>query len=144
MLTLLRNEEIQITYDDPKRLFIAKYTTPEDLTRERFLELFEYYYEAVKNYKPEYILIDGRNALYAIPLDLQEKVNEKIGPLYNKIGIKKMAILMSSAFIAQLSFEQVAEETNSEGLQISYFENDEQAYQWFRGEKLKDGLRSIS
>ena len=121
---------LSLELDESSNSLISIWETKGDMREDDYKNLFLIYMEAVKQTKPQHIVIDAINARYAISVELQRWINSKIYPVYEKLKVRKMAIVMSEDFIAQLSFEQVAEEIELPGFEIAYFVNIEKAMTW--------------
>ncbi len=134
METIISNKFLKLDFDKESNCLISIWQTINDMRDSDYQRLFLKYYEAVEKLKPTYILINAADAQYAIPVDTQRWVNQQVYPLYEKLGVKKMAIVMSEYFVAQLSFEQVAEEIEVPGMEVEYFISQKKAMQWFKEE----------
>ena len=89
--------------------------------------------QQVTKYKPKYVLSDNTNYFFPIIPELQEWSVENIFVPMTNAGVKKLAMIVSKEFIAQISLEQFsdeAEESNA-GFVTKYFENKEEAMEWF-------------
>jgi len=121
---------LSLELDESSNTLVSIWETKADMREEDYRNLFLKYMEAVQQTKPQNIIIDALNARYPISVELQHWINSMIFPVYEKLAIKKMAIIMSEDFIAQLSFEQVAEQIELPGFEISYFVNINKALTW--------------
>jgi hypothetical protein len=106
--------------------------TPEsgDLTDEDYRAHVEIYLQTIQKFHFEKVLIDTTNFLYIIPPDTQDWLNQYIFPLTIEAGLKRMAILLSSDFYAQLSVELAMEENPSLGFSNKFFEDTNTALEW--------------
>lgn len=121
---------LSLELDETSNTLISIWETKGDMREDDYKNLFVRYMEAVKQTKPQNIVIDALNARYAISVELQKWINARIYPVYEKLKVRKMAIIMSEDFIAQLSFEQVAEEIELPNFEITYFVSKEKAMAW--------------
>lgn len=79
-------------------------------------------------------LLDNRNFLYIMTPEMQEwqakNVSSKVADYVTDPSALKVAIVMSSDFIAQLSIEQAINEGHSDSNSFRYFDNVEEAREW--------------
>ena len=134
METIIENRFLKLDFDQETDCLISIWQTINDMRDSDYRKLFLKYYEAVKNLKPSNILVNAFNAQFAISVETQQWINELVFPLYKALKVEKMAIVMSENFIAQLSFEQAAEEVGVPEMQIEYFVSQEKALSWIKGE----------
>ncbi len=66
---------------------------------------------------------------FGISPDLQEWHNDLLFPVFEKAGLKKMAIIVSKDIFSQVSIEQ-AYDVNTFGFVTQYFETEQEATQW--------------
>jgi hypothetical protein len=85
---------IHFQYDDAHQLLISTWNTTADMTDEEYRQVAIEYLKACEKYRPKYSLVDGRNAAYIIPLDIQEWLNGYIYPKCIDAGICKLAFLV--------------------------------------------------
>jgi len=130
METIIQNKFLKLDFEEATKTLISVWHTFNDMRTSDYENLFLKYVDAVKKFEPTNLLIDAINAQYAISVETQQWINELVYPLYEELKIKKMAIVMSEHFIAQLSFEQAAEEISVSGMEVEYFVNQNKAMQW--------------
>jgi len=85
--------------------------------------------DEVEKHKPRYMYSDCLFYYYAISPDLQTWSVENVFNRFEKAGLKRLAMLMSTAIISQLSLEQFVEEANT-SLITRYFNNESLAKEW--------------
>ena len=130
MEAYIYSEPLIIKYDNYLNTLVAIWNTPIDLPNEEYVELVYSFIDAVNYFKPDHVLIHASNSNYAIPSDVQEWINETVFPLYKKYNTQKLAIIMSTDFFAQLSFESITEDLKNLTFDIKYFESEEDALHW--------------
>jgi hypothetical protein len=96
---------IHFQYDDAHQLLISTWNTTADMTDEEYRQVAIEYLKACEKYRPKYSLVDGRNAAYIIPLDIQEWLNGYIYPKCIDAGICKLAFLVVKDLYTQISLE---------------------------------------
>jgi len=104
--------------------------TTSEMTDEQYKTDMLKFSELALQHKPKYHLINSLQFLYAITLDMQDWTNKTIFPKLIEAGIKKIAFLVSSEMIAQLSIEQTLEESNASIFAVKYFDKEELAKKW--------------
>lgn len=105
----------------------------EKMSEEDFKQEIEGEKKALEEVKPKSILADTLQMGFAIPPDLQEWHNNLIFPVFESIGLRKLAILVSHDLFVQVSIEQLIDENNSNaGFKTKYFDSEENAINWLK------------
>jgi len=130
METFYESKYITIKYEEERNILFTYWTTHELMSDEEYKEEFEIYEKSVIKYKPTSILVHSTEAKYVITVETQEWMMARINPLYETYNTKKVAVIMSKDFIAQLSFEQVVDEVESQSLQMLFFDDEEKGIEW--------------
>lgn len=138
METYYKSEYLTIKFEEEKNTLITHWTTHEYMSDEAYREECDHYEKSVIKFKPANILVHSTEAKYVIPVETQDWMTARIFPLYESYNTKKVAIIMSKDFIAQLSFEQVVEEKDSQGLQMLFFDEEQKAFEWFENEECSE------
>lgn len=98
-------------------------------------------YEIVQNiaiYQPQYLLINLQKLYFAITPEMQAWIVAEILPKIIESSVQKMGYVMPTAFVEQLSVEQIADdiaeaiEVEGKYNRIAYFKNEENVLEWFR------------
>jgi|GEM_PF-2906291 len=84
----------------------------------------------VLSYSAIGILVDARKFDFVISIDNQAWYDQHVVPLHLKAGIYKMAFLLPSEFIPQISIEQTMEETQALAQETRYFDSYNAAEDW--------------
>ena len=138
METYYKSEYLTIKFEEEKNTLITHWTTHEYMSDEAYREEWDHYEKSVIKFKPANILVHSTEAKYVIPVETQDWMTARIFPLYESYNTKKVAVIMSKDFIAQLSFEQVVEEKDSQSLQMLFFDDEAKAIEWFETEEGTD------
>jgi hypothetical protein len=86
---------------------------------------------AIEEAKPKNILADTLQMGFAIPPSLQEWHNNIIFPVFQSVGLQKLAVLVSHDLFVQVSVEQLIDEDKQNvGLKTKYFDSEENAINW--------------
>jgi len=85
--------------------------------------------DMVEKHSPTCMLANCLNYFFTITPELQEWSVENVFNRFEKAGLKRLAMLMSTAFISQLSIEQFVEEANT-SLITRYYDNESLAKDW--------------
>jgi hypothetical protein len=135
-------EDMQIIYQSTfckyvyyaeDKLLIGRWVNTDRLTQDIFKEeLLRGELQAVEQCKPELYLIDSSNFWLPITPDTQTWIAQNISANYAKNGVKKLAFLISSEFIAQLSIEQTNSTTFTRGVNKKHFEDEKNALNWLK------------
>jgi len=132
METIISHKFLQLDFDEEIDCLLSVWQTSSDMRDSDYQRLFLKYYEAVKKLKPKNLLINAVHAKYAISVEMQNWINNLVFPLYEELEVEKMAIVMSEHFIAQLSFEETAEDIDVRGMEVRYFVGHDKAHTWLK------------
>ncbi len=94
-------------------------------------EMLEYV-KALKEYRPEQVLINAQKAGYIISPELQEWANENVIKVAISCGLKRTAILVSKDYISQLSIEQTFDEDTQQVVKRRFFDDRNAAIAWLQ------------
>ncbi|PWJ40986.1 hypothetical protein [Sediminitomix flava] len=103
----------------------------EWMSDDEFKECMYNFWELVCEHNPICILSDTRLFNFIIDSELQEWYGELSGK-YTPVDLKKMAYLKSSGLIEQFSIEQAVDEDPRTYIQTSYFNTEQDAYNWLK------------
>lgn len=83
--------------------------------------------------RPEKILNNTHSFFYTIDLSEQNWIDVNLNRLGIQLGVQKIALIISTELIAQLSSEQVMEHRYGKLLMnLHYFDTEEEALQWLK------------
>jgi len=129
-MVIYKSKFVAISYDPEKSLIVDKFL-PE--TRNMFSEDFKnemkIFAEKCVLYRPKRELVHLLNMEFAIGPELQDWMNETIFPHYQNI-IKRMAFVMPTELVANLSVEQTMDSHVAQTFTQKYFDNEKLAIEW--------------
>jgi len=128
----LHNSKFQRIIFDEETGIMDETWKPEtkNMDDEEFKNEIGHQLDATLDVKPRLVITNTLEMLYVISIEMQEWMNSVIFPQYMKVGIEKVAILLSEQIIAQLAVEQTMEEEQGSQFEFSYFSNLEEAQAW--------------
>jgi len=130
MEMLKRDDFISIGVDLEKSMLYAKWLPmSKDISEEYFKDTNWLYVQLCEHHELSSFLLDTTSFGFTISPTVQIWVAENILPKLSKGGMKKVAFLVSTDFIAQLSIEQTMEEKVLDFL-VSYFDQQSEALAW--------------
>lgn len=137
MKQLLDNEFTTVVLDDAKHMILLVWKeATQQLQTEDFKAIILELSDFIGKNKPAYYMTDDRKQNFVFSIDIQEWMAATIGKACAEAGVKKFAIIRSEDMIAELSSEQVVDESNE--LQLPFeaklFASKEEAFDWFRDE----------
>ena len=100
------------------------------MSSNEYIEELQVFIDLVKKHKPIRVLGDMVDFNFTITPQIQEWLNENLFPVYQEIGFKKIAILLSKGFFQSLSIQQAMQEENANSFQTSYFDDAVKAQEW--------------
>lgn len=80
--------------------------------------------------KTEKVLGNIKNLGFVASPQVQEWMNENIFVPAMGVGFSKLAVVMSTEFLAQLAIEQVMDEEVGQQIMTKYFDDVEEAKEW--------------
>ena len=123
------NQFIQIFYLPDIHIVKAVWNPISNMMVEAdFKTSIQQIWNAVKHYRPVGFLGDTRFFSYVVTIDLQQWYGQNIGDTFGT-HTKRIAMLVTSELIAQLSIEQTIEEDHSTVI-TQYFDNEDRATKW--------------
>jgi len=132
-MKLYESDFVEITLDTNLEIITNTwFTSTENMEDEDYETDMLRFAELVQIYRPTYHLIKSVDFLYPITIEMQDWTNQTIFPKLAESGIKKIAFLVSSEVITQISIEQVLEESNATAFQVRYFSSEEDALVWIK------------
>jgi hypothetical protein len=130
MKNLYESQYVTLSYDQEKSLI--QWTFLEDsiaMTDEIYKEILLKYAEFVEENLPNKLFINSEKQRFSITPSVQTWVAENIAPRI--LCIKKIAYLVAHDLFAQISSEQLMEESGiAENYPTQYFEKQEDALNW--------------
>lgn len=104
----------------------------ERMTEVQFKEQIEAEQAAILKMQPLVVLADTLNMHFSISEELKQWHNQLMLPAFEKVGLKKLAVLVSHDFFTQISVEKLLEEDYELIRLTNYFDNEEAAYAWLK------------
>ncbi len=129
MELLYQNSQISICFLPQKQIIKAIWTKETQYMNDSdFQESIQNIWKNVRSKKPIGFLGDTRLFFFIVSPNLQNWYGENIGNTFGT-GTNKIAMLVTSEFIAQVSIEQTIEEDKS-AVKTRYFDSEEKAITW--------------
>ncbi|WP_027001737.1 hypothetical protein [Hugenholtzia roseola] len=123
---------ILIHYQETRKYLHTLWRTTYDTTEEAYKATMRHYVRALKELSPRCVLIDARPSTYTIPPEVQEWISENVYPVAPQAGVEKLAFVVTTDEIAQLSIEQAVEDGQQVAnfLDQRFFDDPEKAENW--------------
>lgn len=129
MIPILTHSAVAITYEPESKILSVVWTTESEHISDDFFKYVNMIYVHESANRPiRGMMLNTKNFLYTISLNMQAWVNSEILPTVLQNGIKRVAFLMSEELIPQISIEQTMEEIESKI--VGYFGEEAQARAW--------------
>ncbi len=124
----------ELFFDEQKSLVKLKWlsATKDIGENSTIIEIVEDFANAIKKYKPKFVIADDKEKFAPFDVEIQEKVGEIMAVLKENKA-KKFAVILPGDFVSELSSEQTAEEVakaNEEDLEIQNFYSEQDALDW--------------
>jgi len=124
---------ITIGVDLEKSMLYAKWLPmSKDISEEYFKDTNWLYVQLCENHTLSSFLLDTTDFDFTISPTTQTWVAENILPKLSTFGMKKVAFLVSTDFITQMSIEQTMEEKVF-NFSVRYFDQSSEALNWLLG-----------
>ncbi|AFM06136.1 hypothetical protein Fleli_3830 [Bernardetia litoralis DSM 6794] len=105
--------------------------TTEDMTDEEHQRELLKYLDFVLELKPKRALNNSKNFLFTTSPTMQEWIDDTILTPSTKVGLTKIAIVMTQEFITGLAIEQLIDTAlSSQEITLRSFEDKEEAKEW--------------
>lgn len=133
--TNFSNRFMEASYNKDTSLLVIRwlpetYQMSEETYRSTFMQIADF----IAEHKVQLWMGYTKNFAFIIPPELQEWTAGEFNQKLKQAGLKKMAMIMPSDYIASLSVQQSVKEMENqkdEGVfETSYFDNPEQAQKW--------------
>lgn len=133
MIVLNENEFFKNEADAEDRVIISSVKSEsknmEDARyREEILELCRH----LEEHKPKGVVGNMKEMFFTITPDTQEWLNESLFGTYFKIGLKRLALIVSEELFAAVSIEQTVDESEKLPFEVKYFESVEEGMAWVK------------
>lgn len=119
-----------ILLDSENSLMVVRRTLPDYVDDDEYKESVRHWIETYLKYPTEAMVVDLRENKHAASPELQQWLNENLMAPAFKAGLRRVAMLVSKDFFAQLSFEQAMNEDEGKKFVTRYFEDEDDARKW--------------
>lgn len=131
---ILKTKYVKHYFSEAHQMYCYHYLpTTVDMTNREFEEFVYELAVLTEQYQPLFILSDSRKCYHTIGVEIQAWVASTVLDKWAKAGIKKYAQISAEDFYAELSWQQVLEETEKTTkipYQVKHFQDKENAIQW--------------
>lgn len=136
-MEIAKNEYFSLEWYAEKSLLIyTAFPKSEEMTTEDLKIGFIAVCEFMEQNQPKFFLSDSSQQFSVISPELQEWIAANVYPRWYAAGLKKLAIVIPSELLANLSIQQAVEEVeeikDSGAYEIRYFENPTIAQEWLK------------
>ena len=120
-----------ILVDTEKKIIVQDwYNQTKDMTIDDFKNDMLALAKAYEEHKPKRVLVLQKNFQFIVTLELQNWVVNNVAIKLGQIKTEKVAIVVSEDLFASVSVEQTMEEKADTGIEIKYFDEEQQAREW--------------
>ena len=105
--SIFENEFSETLIDLDKSIYSYRWkSTNSNMTPEQYKAEMIRHSDNLRQYKPQFVLVDFRESDFIIDPDLQSFVNETLFQSMLDVGTQKLAVIQTEDYIMQLSIEQ--------------------------------------
>ncbi|OJJ22383.1 hypothetical protein BKI52_06790 [marine bacterium AO1-C] len=131
MNTVYESKYLKVAHHQTEQMFHYVFNEKTwNMTAEEYLLHLQDFIKIIRKYRPKRILGDMADFNFVIPPELQEWIDQHLFSVYAEIGFEKIAILLSTQYITNLSIQQTMEEDSTLAFKSEYFEDTEAAKEW--------------
>jgi len=124
-------KNMSICYDEQNGILNTIWLSREPgITTDEIKEAITACADEAIQHKPIYCLADDSKRNFFYDIEIQAWVANTLAAAYVQVGLKKLAIIMPSDVIAELSTEQTAQEAADAPFEIKYFYEENEAKSW--------------
>ena len=129
-MKIFENKFISINYFENDSLFKVKRLGSDFYSDTEHKEIIMAWRDEIVKYKPKIQLIDYSDFFQPVSLLMQKWIDENlVAPAYNA-GMRRVAFVVSSDILAQISLEQIMDEDSGAKFYVNYFDNENDAVKW--------------
>ncbi len=131
MKKVLETQHTTIFWDEKNSLIkVVRNVKDQSISDEDYQKDLLLWRDIILEHQPKFQLVDMRHNNYTISPEMQVWLNSNLMAPARKVGMKKVAFLVSEDLFAQVSIEQSMEEEEGKQFQTFYFEEEDEAMEW--------------
>ncbi|HAS46587.1 MAG TPA: hypothetical protein DCS93_39255 [Microscillaceae bacterium] len=131
METIYKSSYFEVSNDPSKQMFYFSYSEDTfNMQSAEYIESLRDFIKLIYQHTPKFILGDMVDFQFIITPDIQQWIDENLFKVYEEIGFKKIALLLSKEYVPKLSIQQTMEEDSTDSFKTRYFDNSEEALTW--------------
>jgi len=144
MINLHKDELWKFDFNEALKIFQTSWTG-KYFNNELFKEKTELIAEKTKEHKPMAFLANTLNFNFVMTPNLQKWHNELLFPIFQEVGLQKMAFVIPKELFSQVAIEQAYKEVediyniteneynkNKYGFITAYFKTEKEALEWIK------------
>ena len=127
-------------FDEVQSLYVFTWKEedlPSSFDDKDYQEMMLRYADFLEKYHPKKLIVDSRSQTYVISPEMQQWTDNNIFVRVLKAGLRRVAIIVSKEFIAELSLEQVMETESGMVFKTNYFTDKADALAWMRENEVE-------
>ncbi len=118
----------KLSYHETLQFFRTDWQAGEYISDEDFQEKMQEIAKFARVMKPKAFLANTIDFDYTITPEMQEWHNNLLFPIFEEIGLRKLALLVPTDLFTQVSIQQAYDETQA--LQMLFFDDETEALNW--------------
>ncbi len=130
-MEVFKNIFLQIEYKSEENICIGNWTLKtEQASNVDFKVWNNELVKIIEKYKPSGFLANTLNYRFVISPDLQKWSVSNVFELFAKVGLKKIAMIVTDDLFPQVSLEQFIEEYEGGKIETKYFDKEVDSLKW--------------
>lgn len=134
MEILFENEYLSIGQKNNDGILYTYWTTQAEMEDSEYRKILSIYLEWVRKIKPQKVIIEAQKSSYTVPVETQDWINMFIYLPAIQAGVKKLAYVVSTDFLTQISLELIVEDSDKanfdDAFQQKFFVSETEALNW--------------
>jgi len=131
---LFESDAVLVKYQNESKIFEYQWKPrATELSDEEYRSAMLSVMQQVEALQPRLVVANTKHSSFTIRVEMQKWVAENVIAPAARLGMKKLALVVSSDLIIQLSVEQSLDETVERPFETKYFDEAAAAYQWLKG-----------
>lgn len=132
-MLLFENDFVHIEYQSGIGAIIMRWSEKTHFLKpEQYKSIIKTWIENIENQNAKLLMINTETHTFNISLELQQWFAEEILPEYERLGINKLAFVVSHDIFTQASIEQAMDEAQQQSYQSQYFDKETDAVEWLQ------------
>lgn len=130
-VSLTSNQYFYNDYSAEQSTLISSvFPASASMSEERYKQEISGLIALLEQHKPKKVVGNMKEMFFPISPEIQKWLDENLFACYAKIGLKKLAIILSNDLFTAVSIEQTIEDVEESAISVKYFDDLEKGLEW--------------